>query len=293
MTDADERLRELLERLEPRTSEEPEWEDVLARLDAQPVRARARWSWRRYGLWRPTLLVAAVAVASAVALGVTTPWRGGPTILQRASAAIRTPTPAQVLHMYYNEKTGGCCRVLSGLDTELWAQGSAPRHFRVVFPGVEAPFDEGGGSFDRRSGWSGFRYDSRTNTLEPLHTGSHVAKGEFDPVAIVRGALAAGTAHAAGSAVVSGKKAVRIELTALDRQGTRGTAVYYVDPKTYRPIGIDCPQLVELRLPFEPVFGNGIYNVRVRFSVFEYLPATPENLELANIRAMHPTARRR
>jgi len=290
MIETDERVRELLETLAPRSVEQPEWEDVLARLETLEE-PRPHWPLRARRIWRPALLVGVVAATAVGLLGVTAPWRGGPTVLERASAAIRSPSAAQVLYMSYNEKTLGCCRLLGAQTAKLWVHGSTPRRFRVVFPGVGAPLDEGGGTFDPRSGWTIFRYDSRTDTLERVFTGSHITTGEFDPVAIVRRALAAGTARVAGTAVVDGRQTTRIELSALDRHSTRGTALYYVDPNTYGPIGIDFPHLVELRRPFEPVFGNGIYRVRIRFSAFEYLPATPENRKLADIRAMHPTAK--
>jgi hypothetical protein len=230
-------------------------------------------------------------VAAAAVLTISAPWRGGPSVLERASAAIRAPSASQVLSMHFRERRSGCCRELGGGDALVWVDGSTPRHFRALFPGAGAPFDEGGGTLSGRSVRSLYRYDRRTNTLQRLSTGSRVSTTDWDPVAIVREALDDGRAHVTGQTTVAGKPAIRIVLSLRDRRGVPGTAVYYVHPKTYRPIEIDYPRLVELRFPFEPVFGNGIYKVRLTFLGFRYLPATPENLKLADIRALHPTAR--
>jgi len=300
MIETDERVRELLDRFEPRPFEPPEWEDVIARLERSEALEAPRPAevghaaprrFRRARIRRLAVVAALVAAAVAVALTVTAPWRGGPTILQRASAAIRSPSASEVLYMAYRDRTEGCCRFLGQLDVRVWVYGSAPRRFRGVLSGVEPPFNEFGRTLGSRSVLTLFRYDSRTNTLERLNLASHYSTGDFDPVAIVREAIAAGRAQAAGTALIGGRRVIRIKLTARDRQGVLGRVVYYVDPKTYRPIEIDYPHLVELRFPFEPVFGNGIYKERIRFSAFKYLPATRTNIELADIRAMHPEAK--
>ena len=193
--------------------------------------------------------------------------------------------------MSFETRRSGCCRLLGAWSTRLWVQGSTPRRFRAVFPGVAGPTGEGGGTLSARSVLTLFSYDPATNTLKPLRTGSRVSTAAWDPVAIVRDALAAGRARVRGKTTIGGKQAIRIEIAARDRRGGAGKALYYVDPKTYRPIEIDYPHLVELRFPFEPVFGNGIYKERIRFSAFKYLPATRTNIELADIRATHPDAK--
>jgi hypothetical protein len=293
-------VRELLERFEPRPIEPPEWEDVIARLERsdalegpQPVEVghTAPRRFRRARIRRSALVAALVTVAVAVVLTVTAPWRGGPTILERARAAIRSPSATEVLYMAYRDRTESCCRFLGQLDVRVWVYGSAPRHFRGVLPGVEPPFNEFGGTLGSRSVLTLFRYDSRTNTLDRLNLASHYSTGDFDPVAIVREAMAAGRAQVAGTALIGEKRVLRINLTARDRKGVLGRVVYYVDPKTYRPIQIEYPHVLELRFPFEPVFGNGIYKERIRFSAFKYLPATRTNIELADIRATHPDAK--
>jgi hypothetical protein len=283
MTETDERVRELLDALEPRRTESADWEGVLARLERR----------RRIRIQRPALLVAAVGVSAAIALTVTAPWRGAPTILERAGAAIRSPSAAEVLYMRFEDKRSGCCRVLSAGEVRLWVEGSAPRHFRAVFPGFSAgsPLAEGGGTLDPPSAPALFRYDPQANVLEPLKTRTHVSTASFDPVAIVREALAAGRARVRGKVMVGGRQTIRIDLTGRDNSGVVGEAIYYVDAKTYQPVEIDYPRIVELRFPFEPVFGNGIYKERLRFVTFRYLPATAANLRLADIRAMHSTAR--
>jgi hypothetical protein len=51
----------------------------------------------------------------------------------------------------------------------------------------------------------------------------------------------------------------------------------YVDPETFYPVEIHHPEFL------------GVRSV-VRFLTFEYLPRTPANLELTDIRAQHPDA---
>src|SRR4051812_32821723 len=45
----------------------------------------------------PVALAVAVVAVTAVVLAVTAPWRGGPTVLQRAAAALESPTRSSVL----------------------------------------------------------------------------------------------------------------------------------------------------------------------------------------------------
>jgi hypothetical protein len=285
MTATDERVRQLLEQFEPRTAEDPEWEDVLARLETPVAQAGRR------RLRRAAAVLAIGAAAAAAALTITAPWRDGPSILERAGAAIRGPSASEVLSMRFRTRQWGCCRYLGGGDTRLWVEGTVPRHFRALFPGAGAPLDEGGGTLESGSIRSLMRYDRSTNTLEQLSTGSHVSTTNWDPVAIVREAFATGNARVTGRANLGGRPAIRIVLTVRDVRGAPGRAIYYVDPQSYRPLEIDYAHLIELKFPFEPVFGNGLYRIRLRFLDYEYLPATPANRRLADIRAMHPTAR--
>ena len=92
MSDRD--VTDVLDRLVGNVDDEvADWEDVLERA-AEPV--RKRWSWRP----RPRYLLAGagVVVAAVVALTIAEPWHGGPSIVDRAAAAILTPNSRQILY---------------------------------------------------------------------------------------------------------------------------------------------------------------------------------------------------
>jgi hypothetical protein len=105
-----------------------------------------------------------------------------------------------------------------------------------------------------------------------------------DPVSVLRAAIAEGRAHEAGVTDREGLNVLRIDLN-LSRQLPAGApplpanapvfhreAYAYVEPETFRPIEI--------------VYGRDAY----RFLAYEYLPASPANRALTDIRAQHPTA---
>jgi hypothetical protein len=61
---------------------------------------------------------------------------------------------------------------------------------------------------------------------------------------------------------------------------------WYVDPKTFYPVGMEGPGGLSLGArPFLRL------HVVVRFLAYEYLHRTPANLALTDIRAQHPNAK--
>src|ERR1700749_1929148 len=92
MNDRD--VRAVLYRLIPSLAGEGDWDDVVRR-SATPVRLVSR---RRARPRSATLIAAAIVLVSITALVVSTPWRGGPTVLERAGAAISAPAGSHVLH---------------------------------------------------------------------------------------------------------------------------------------------------------------------------------------------------
>src|SRR5262249_46467743 len=87
-------LRDALDTLVPTTHETAEGDDVLERADALRETAgltkRVRSLFPRRG--RGLLLFAATGVATAlILLAATAPWRGGPSVVERAAAAIASP----------------------------------------------------------------------------------------------------------------------------------------------------------------------------------------------------------
>jgi hypothetical protein len=112
------------------------------------------------------------------------------------------------------------------------------------------------------------------------------AEGEIesnvvDPVSELRTAIEEGRAHEAGTTQIEGRTAERIDFEPpagnvrsrlVDPQYVYSHTYAYVEPETLYPIEIDL---------------NGMY---YRFLSYEYLPATPANLALADIQTEHPAA---
>jgi hypothetical protein len=124
-------------------------------------------------------------------------------------------------------------------------------------------------------------------TIGPTLPGPHdqIIENGGDPVSALRAAIAEGRAHEAGSAEVSGQSALRIDFdlpqglpadsppVPANHPTLHAESYAYVDRQSFRPVEI--------------VYGLQTY----RFLAYEYLPATPANLALTDIRRQHPGAR--
>ena len=98
MPQVDDALRDSLDRLVPARHEEPEWDDILKRLDRgsseQVVRPRRR-------VTPPAWLMPTAAVLvtfGLVVLVALSPWSGRPSVVSKAEAAIAPAAPGQVLY---------------------------------------------------------------------------------------------------------------------------------------------------------------------------------------------------
>ena len=108
----------------------------------------------------------------------------------------------------------------------------------------------------------------------------------FDPVEALRHALRDEGARDEGRTKRDGRTVQRIRL---------GWGIAYVDPDTYYPIEIrpagpyagvrpqGLPRIVRQIIEETP-------RAVIRFPTYEYLPRTPSNVALTNIRAQHPNA---
>jgi hypothetical protein len=282
VTDRDVRLARALDRLTPALPEyQHDWQDVLGRAQSRPHR-----------LARPSRRVAigvafAVVGAVAVALGVTTPWESGPRFLEakvvgRAQAALALSS-GTVLHMKLEDNYKDNGRPTT-ITTELWLNHRGEFHGFVDDP-IVGRVEIGGTQDLGRS----VEYDPRTNAIGPgLVGGTFYSYG--DDVRVLRKELARGAATADGETTIDGRKVVRIRLKSVGPDCKPVVDYLFVDPKTYYPVEyrvIDFgsrsgtkPHTTYYRIPA----------VR-RFQTFERLPATPANLRLTSIEAMHPSAK--
>jgi hypothetical protein len=328
MAQVDDALRDSLVRLVPARREEPEWDDILKRLDrgtSQPVvRPRGRvvpLTW----LMPTTALVATLVVVVLVALS---PWSGSPSVLSKAEAAIAVAAPGQVLYeraeitsqlspVCLPSVPHGQCKAPS-IRIEVWVEGgTGTRHFRAVTrdalpPGlrrrpVELPAGPFGNALERHTGRViltevggvlGRTHVKEALVFRPPNTlvrftqaPTAITSDSFDPVALVRQALSTGHAHVAGTTTIEHRRLRVIEVRLNGLDGYSGEATYYVDRKTYAPFRIVYHHVDFLQFPFSPVFDKSApAGITVRFLVFRQLSATPALRAQTDITKMHKRA---
>jgi hypothetical protein len=284
MTDRDVRLAQVLDRFTPALPEyRHDWQDVLGRAQS-----------RRYRLARPSrrlgvLAVAVVAGVVAVTLGVTTPWKSAPGLVEaqvvgRAEAALALPS-GTVLHMKLEDSSRDASGKPTTITTELWLSHDGVFHGFVDDPTVGERVEIGGTQDLRRS----VEYDPRTNAIGPgLVGGTFYSFG--DDVRVLRRQLARGAATADGETTIGGRRVLRIRLRSVGPDCKPVADYLFVDPKTYDPVEYRVTDFGSRAGTKPPTTYYRIPAIR-RFRTFERLPATSANLRLSSIEAMHPTAK--
>lgn len=333
MNRLDDLVDESLDRLCPPQPEQADWHDVLNRLQASPDAAQSRPTVRR-NRSRWLLVPVAVFAAALAALIFSAPWRNGPSIIAKASAAISAGSATDVLH----EKAAikmlirGCppgggvlvlpCRkgeTLPVKSIELWVGGGGGRRSfraitraanpswpngRMVFPA--APFgnalatstaririQEIGGELGPTHVSEALVYQPYSNSLiRYTQAPTGIRTNEFDPVALVRAALATGHARVGANTVVDGRPVRAINVQLHDLDSGSGTGIYYVDRDTYAPVEIVFPHAFIPQFPYTPVFSSDTQmDMVVRFSTFERMPVTMASRALTDIHTRHKTAK--
>jgi hypothetical protein len=305
-------IRGALAVLVPASPEEGEWDDVLVRAGRHHAR------WRR----RVFVFATAVALGVAVALAVAAPWRSGPSLLDRASAAILSPTQGRVLYEDVRLSLTPLPADLQAarrhglhlphgplLETrmQIWLDGTPPRRFRLLesslfqarlpnrSPIPLAPTELGG----RIGAIDGLSYDATTNALDPAPFAQPVAVNNVDPTALIKNALRLRRARPVGRTSIDGRPVIKILLMSRINGRARTTGAYYVDPTTYRPVrivldqsgpfgnvpGFPIPALALIQTKTMPPV-DGRY--RFDFHDYRYLPATAAANKAADIQAVHP-----
>ena len=277
-----------------------DWNDVLTRSGV-PAGSSERQHRRRPSTRRALVLLAPVAVVALIALTVTSPWKGGPTILERAAAAVPTPTASQILYESIAVHFGTSPTSSHSARLQIWLAGSAPRSFRVVLdgPALATPVDTGA----RIGSTEGLNYSKTFGVLDPVPFQAPVAEAELNPAAFIRAAVAAGRARIDGRSTIAGRQVIRIVVPSRLSGDTVGSTRYFVDAHTYEPgrvvVTADVPNGAALGFPMASLvslpFGefpspSRPYVLVFDFTRFRYLAPTAANRGLTDIRAQHPGA---
>jgi len=248
---------------------------------------------------RLLLTSATLSVAAAAALLVTTPWSTSPGFLEQAQAAL-TPPAGTILHQKWeltSTSTDPACTVTRG-PNEIWIDQTPPHRYRALLndlPPDPANADpralacasgtpsELGGTFD--TGETLRFVPPNTLTVNPLQF-----VFPLDPVKELREAISEGRAHDEGETQLDGRTVERIRIDpppGCPVPGcSRDPSYAYVDPDTFDPVQVESPHGYIVP-PGGPVVR---LHMVMRTLTFEYLPHTPANLALTDIRAQHPNA---
>jgi hypothetical protein len=233
---------------------------------------------RRARIVRPLAGAAALAVVGG-ALASTLLGGGSPSIVDRAEAALATPS-GRALHMVMIGRTTTEGRVVHWQDEEWLISGSvSPRR------AVQTSAD--GQRFETAMTDDGLAelYDPASNTIYaapfvvPAGSGSKpgsdpeaadLARRTLSPQERIKLLLAGGNLREEGHVTVDGRDAVRLVTSG-------GDVTYLVDPDTYVPL--------ELTARLD---GGG--TVDLRFPVYEQLPPSAVSVGAFSLRAQHPGA---
>jgi hypothetical protein len=246
---------------------------------------------------RLLLTSATLSAAAAAALLVTTPWSTSPGFLEQAEAAL-TPPAGTVLHQKWEStstSTDPACTVTHG-PNEIWIDQTPPHRYRVLL-NLPDPADadpralacasgtplELGGTFD--TGETLRFVPPNTLTVNPLRV-----VFPLDSARELREAIGEGRAHDEGEMQLDGRTVQRIRIDAPSScpvpDCSREPSYAYVDPDTFAPVRTESPH-GGINPPGGPFVR---LHVVTRTLTFEYLPRTPANLALTDIRAQQPDA---
>jgi hypothetical protein len=281
-------LARLLAQLEDGMGREPA---VQASARSTGWRARVLRTVRRRRR-RTILAFAAVTGAAVAALFVSSPWTTAPGFLEQVNAAI-TPPAGSVLHVKLVMTEKRSCTVTQP-PFETWAELSPPHKYRVIDILASTDLCKPGISIER-GGEPALRKALVFLPPNTLAISRRMYAWELaadpDPFGKLRQAIADGTAHLEGRAALDdGRTVERVRQDCTEEQRAQFSPcdpIYvYVDPETF--------------LPVRTLSGPGIRPGRggtctaecyvQDFQTYEYLPGTPANRALADIRAQHPNA---
>jgi len=213
--------------------------DLVEAIDREIELGHRRIPRRRRFEWRAASVVVAFAAATLLALTVAEPWRGSPTILDRAQAGLLAPAGGQILYESVTVHLKGPDKPEPVTRVRLWLDSSTHR-FRMMFSGPRQVVV--GGTLESSTG---LNYVPSANALYRAAFQFRVRQSDLDPAAFIKTALSSGRAKLIGKAMVRGHQVIVIRLSTWFN-GTyarllKPIALYYVDADTYRPVRVVAP----------------------------------------------------
>lgn len=233
---------------------------------------------RRRLAWQGALVVGAAAIVLAVLSIVNVFGADGPSIVEKASAAL-DPGENAIVHVKISGHESGEDGYSSDWTEEMWARTAAPYTSRTIQAFEGSPVTE---TATDNTGFSQV-YDAATNIVyQPPQSGVFHMEGDQSLAfrEMILEMLGSGDAVVEGSETVDGRECLRIGSTkdyGTAPDGAPYGTWYLVDKGTKDP--------VEWRLT-----RAGGKVVTMHFDVYEQLPADAEHLALLDLAVQHPGA---
>jgi hypothetical protein len=233
---------------------------------------------RRRLIWQGALVAGAAVIVLAVLSIVNVFGAEGPSIVDKAVAALAANENA-ITHVKISGTESGTGGYSSDWTEESWVSTFSPYLRRDIQAFEGSPFVE---TVQDNTGFSQ-AYDVTTNTIyqPPQSGGFRVEGGQSDPYRDgILEMLQSGDAVVEGNETIDGRECIRIAATkdyGAAADGTKYGTWYLVDADTKNP--------VEWRIT-----RDGGKVLTIRFDVYEQLPATDENLAFLDLAAQHPGA---
>ncbi|MBN1460859.1 MAG: hypothetical protein JXA57_15105 [Armatimonadetes bacterium] len=253
------------------------YEEVTS-MSPSTTAQRTRQLGRRKLIWRAALVAGTAVVVLTVLSIVNVFGANGPSIVDKAQAALATPENT-VLHFKAVSLENG--DVSTTWFTETWQSTSSPAVTRCLETG-----SPGNAPAERQYAASGIQriYDPETNTIYEINrqtaTDQQIPFDETEMETIFSSfkkhaldLLESKDAKVENATLENGRKVIRITSTTPHAAGAPST--YVIDAETSEPLQWHA--------------GNGQSALTMNITL-EKLPATGENLKLTDLAAQHPDA---